>query len=62
MTDKTFEWSLTALFILCVLWMIFGSVFTVLGILWSILVGLIVLICGGGALLWFWGKNYMSQT
>jgi hypothetical protein len=62
MSDKTFEWSLTALFILCILWMIAGSIFTVVGIFWSIVTGLIVLIVGGGVLLHFWGKGYMSRT
>ena len=62
MSDKTFEWSLTALFILCILWMIAGSIFTTLGIVWSIVTGLLVLIVGGGTLLYFWGKSYMART
>lgn len=67
MNDKTFEWSLTALFVLCMLWIVLGIVLKVLGyqwlgIGWSIIIGLIVLIAGGGALLHFWGKNYMSRT
>jgi len=54
--------SLTALFILCILWMVLGSIFTVLGVFWSIVVGLVVLIIGSGLLLKFWGKSYMSRT
>jgi hypothetical protein len=66
MSDKTFEWSLTALFILCMLWIVLGIVLKVLGYLWlgifgSIVTGLIVLIVGGGTLLYFWGKGYMSR-
>ena len=66
MRDKTFEWSLTALFILCMLWIVSGIVLEVLGYLWlgigwSIITGLLMLIVGGGALLYFWGKSYMSR-
>ena len=61
MNDKTFEWSLTALSIIAVLWMVLGSIFTMLGIFGSIVLGLVVWIVGGGALLYFWGKGYMSR-
>ncbi len=64
MSDKTFEWSLTALSIVAVLWMILGSIFLswILGIAGVIIIGLVVWIVGGGALLYFWGKDYMSRT
>jgi len=62
MSDKTFEWSLTSLTILAILWMVLGSIFGVLGIGWVIITGLLVLIVGGGALLYFWGKDYMSRA
>ena len=61
MNDKTFEWSLTALSIIAVLWMVAGSIFTVLGIFGSIILGLVVWIVGGGTMLYFWGKDYMSR-
>ena len=61
MSDKTFEWSLTALSIVAILWMIVGSIFLITGVFWSILIGLIVWIVGGGALLYYWGKDYMSR-
>jgi hypothetical protein len=61
MSDKTFEVSLTALSIIAVLWMVVGSIFTVLGIFGSIILGLVVWIVGGGTLLYFWGKDYMSR-
>ena len=62
MSDKNFEWSLTSLTILAILWMVLGSIFGVLGIGWVIITGLLVLIVGGGALLYFWGKDYMSRA
>ena len=63
MSDKTFEWSLTSLSILAVLWMVLGSIFLswAIGIGWIIILGLIVWIVGGGALLHYWGKDYMSR-
>ena len=61
MSDKTFEWTLTALSILAILWMVLGSIFGVLGTGWVIITGLVVWIAGGGALLYYWGKNYMSR-
>lgn len=61
MSDKTFEWSLTSLSILAILWMVLGSIF-LLGIVWVIVTGLLVWIVGGGALLHFWGKDYMSRA
>ncbi len=62
MSDKTFEWSLTSLTILAILWMVLGSIFLVPGIGWVITTGLFVWIVGGGALLYFWGKDYMSRA
>jgi len=61
MSDKTFERSLTALSILAILWMVLGSVFGVLSIAGVIIIGLVVWIVGGGALLWKWGKDYMAR-
>jgi len=63
MSDKTFEWSLTSLSILAVLWMVLGSIFLswAIGIGSIIIIGLIVWIVGGGALLHYWGKDYMSR-
>jgi len=61
MSDKTFEWSLTALSILAILWMILGSIFGVMGTAGVIIIGLVVWIAGGGALLRYWGKDYMSR-
>ena len=61
MSDKTFEWSLTSLSVLAVLWMVLGSILGVMGIAGVIIIGLVVWIVGGGALLYFWGKNYMAR-
>lgn len=62
MSDKTFEWSLTSLTILAVLWMVLGSIFRVLSVGWVIVISLVVWIVVGGALLYFWGKDYMSRA
>jgi hypothetical protein len=64
MSDKTFERSLTALSIIALLWMVLGSIFFywVLGIAGVIIIGLVVWIAGGGTLLHFWGKKYMSRV
>ena len=62
MNDKTFEWSLISLSIIALLWMVLGSVFGLLGIASVIIIGLVVWILGGGVLLYFWGKNYMSRV
>ena len=61
MSDKTFELSLIALSLVALLWMVLGGIFGLLGITWVIISGLLVWIIGGGTLLYFWGKNYMSR-
>jgi hypothetical protein len=61
MTDKVFEWSLTALSIVALLWMLLGGISGILGTALVIIIGLVFWIAGGGALLYFWGKNYMSR-
>lgn len=61
MNDKIFEWSLTILSILVLLWMILGSIF-ILNSIWAIFIGFIVWLVGGGILLHYWGKNYMSRV
>jgi len=61
MTDKVFEWSLAALSIVAVLWILLGGISGILGTALVIIIGLVFWIAGGGALLYFWGKNYMSR-
>lgn len=61
MSDKKFELSLIALSLIALLWMVLGGVLGILGITWVVITGLVVWIIGGGALLYFWGKNYMSR-
>ena len=60
MSDKTFEISLTALSILMVAWMVVASIF-LFSAIWAIIIGLLVWIIGGGALLFYWGRSYMSR-
>jgi 5-bromo-4-chloroindolyl phosphate hydrolysis protein len=62
MSEKVFERSLIALSIVALLWMLLGGIFGILGLAWVIIIGLVVWIGGGGALLYFWGKNYMSRV
>jgi 5-bromo-4-chloroindolyl phosphate hydrolysis protein len=62
MSEKVFEWSLTALSTVALLGMLLGGIFGILSIAWVIIIGLVVWIVGGGALLYFWGKNYMSRV
>ena len=62
MSEKVFERSLMAFSIVALLWMLLGGIFGILGLAWVIIIGLVVWIAGGGALLYFWGKNYMSRV
>jgi len=62
MSDEVFEWSLAALSIIAILWMLLGSIFEVLAVPWVIIIGLVFWVVGGGALLYIWGKNYMSRV
>jgi len=67
MSDKVFEVSLTTLAFLVLAWIVASIVLAVLAIPfiavgWSVFIGLVVLIFGGGTLLYFWGKDYMSRT
>ena len=62
MSEKVFERSLIALSVVALLWMLLGGIFNILGMSWVIIIGLVVWILGGGILLYFWGKNYMSRV
>jgi hypothetical protein len=62
MNDKVFKWSLATLSTIAIIWMVLGSIFGILGVTWVIMTGLVVWVIGGGALLYFWGKNYMSRV
>ena len=73
MSDRIFEASMVALFWLVAAWIIAGISLAVAGLRWAnlelpllifltVIIGLVVLILGGGTLLYFWGKNYMSRA
>lgn len=73
MSDRIFEASVVTLFWLVAAWIIAAISMAVAGIRWAnlelptlifltVIIGLVVLVLGGGALLYFWGKNYMSRT
>lgn len=66
MSERTFEVSLTTLAALVLIFIIASIILPMLGMVfipvgWAVLIGLVVLIFGGGALLYFWGKDYMSR-
>lgn len=72
MSDRTFEAGVVVIFWLAIAWTIAGTAMAVAGIRWAnlempllifitVIIGLAVLILGGGTLLYFWGKNYMSR-
>ena len=60
MSDKVFQWSLTGLTVLILFWVVLGSTF-IMGWFPAALIGLVVGIGSGGALLYYWGKNYMEK-
>jgi hypothetical protein len=72
MSDKIFEVSLCTLAALTLVWIVGGIALAAMGYPWAdvgigllifltILMGIVVLIVGGGALLYFWGKNYTAR-
>lgn len=72
MSDRIFEASVAILFWLVVAWVAGGISLAIAGLSWAnlelpalifltILIGLAALILIGGALLYFWGRNYMSR-
>lgn len=72
MSDKAFEVSMITLTAVILVAVVAGIVLGILGYPWAdmhlgwlifltILIGLVVLIVCGSALLWAWGKNYMSR-
>ena len=72
MSDKVFELSLSTLAGIVMLWIVAGVALGIAGIRWAdieisllifltTLIGLLVLILAGGALLYYWGKNYMAR-
>ena len=72
MSDSVFEMGIVIIFWLVIAWIIAGIAMAIAGIRWvnlelplmiflTVIIGLVVLIFGGGTLLYFWGKNYMSR-
>ena len=61
MSDKNFEISLSVLSAAVLLWLVLGIVFGVIG--WGLVVlsAVLVELVGGGLMLHYWGKAYMSQ-
>jgi hypothetical protein len=61
MSDKTFEWSFSAVTILAIGWIVAGIVMHIMHPAWVVIVGLILWLVFGGALLRIWGKDYMER-
>jgi hypothetical protein len=72
MSDKAFKFSLTLYFWLVLALVITGIGLGAIGMPWinadlpalvfiTLLTGLIVLLAGGGALVYIWGKRYMAK-
>jgi hypothetical protein len=72
MSDSAFKFILTLLFWLVSALVIAGIALGAMGMPWlnadlpaliflTVLIGLIVLIVGGGALIYIWGKRYMAK-
>jgi hypothetical protein len=72
MSDSLFRITLSALAAIVLISVITGIVLAAMGYYWlnadfpllvflTVLIGFIVLILGGCALLYFWGKSYMSK-
>jgi hypothetical protein len=72
MSDKAFEVSLSAVTTIVLIWIAAAIALAVAGIAWiqiqtgwlillTIFIGLVVLLAGGGTLLYLWGRNYMAR-
>lgn len=61
MSDRAFQWGAVGLSAAVLVWIVLGTVMRVPGTLWVIATGLVVWLVGNGALLYYWGKDYMSR-
>jgi hypothetical protein len=62
MNDTLFRRGLVALTVAVVLFLISSLIFGWLGVFWTLLTSVLLEVVGGGALVYFWGKSYMSRT
>lgn len=60
-SDRTFEWSVIGLSVATLVWIVLGIAMQILSTPWVIVIGLVVWLAGSGALLYYWGKAYMSR-
>lgn len=61
MGDKAFEWSLTAITILVLVWIGTGIGLLFLPILFVTFCAIVVEVLAGIVLIYFWGKDYMGR-
>ena len=62
MSDKTFQWSLTGLTALVIVWIILGILFYPLPAVIVFIVGLLIELAAGGYLLHKWGRSYTERS
>ena len=60
MSDKRFEYTVIALSLVVLLWMVLGSIL-LNNVAIPVITGIIIWICIGAALLFAWGKSYMNK-
>ena len=62
MSDKLFEWSVIVVTIVAAVWLVLGVIFYILDPILMVITAIIFEILVGGALLYFWSKNYLSRS
>jgi len=60
-SDRAFQWGVIGLTMAALVWMVLGIVMHILSSLLVIAIGLVFWLAGSGALLYYWGKDYMSR-
>ena len=71
MSDSTFQWSMIGVTVAVIAWLAISIALRASGdvevvgfpipIGWSVIIGIVVWLVGGGLLLRYWGKRYMER-
>jgi len=61
MSEGIFQWSLIGLTILVIGWMVAGIILGIMAWGWVVVIGILVEMVIGGALIYYWGKGYMQR-
>ena len=59
MSDELFQWSFIGVIILAIILIVVAAIKIIP--LWVIAIAIVGGIVGNGALLWFWGRDYMER-